>query len=124
MATRTHAHRRRLQELLAELQGLGFCLPGSITERTLPCGNPNCACKTDPQKRHGPYTYWTRTVGGRTIAQLLSPEQRDRYRPWIDNHRRLKELVKQIEALSVSAAQHAEGWSTKPPTPRQTRRRT
>jgi hypothetical protein len=115
MANHAQADQERLEQLLAELQGLGFCLPGSITERKLPCGNPNCACKKDPAKRHGPYTYWTRTVGGRTIAQLLSAEQRQRYQPWINNHRRLRALTKQIEALSVEAAQHAEGWSAKQP---------
>lgn len=111
----------RLRALLSELSGLGFCLPGSLSERKLRCGNPRCRCRADPPKLHGPYTYWTRKVGGRSIAQLLSTEQAERYQRWIENDRRLRALVKEIEALAVQTAQATEGWAPKPP-PRQARR--
>ncbi len=124
MAKRAQGEQRQLEGLLRELQGLGFCLPGTISERKLCCGNPGCACRQDPAKRHGPYAYWTRTVRGRTVAQLLSAEQRERYLPWIENHRRLRTLVKQIEALSIASAQRAEGWSEKPRTSEKLRTRT
>jgi hypothetical protein len=42
-----HAHRRR-REILAEIAQLGFCLPGSVVDRTSRCGNPNCRCHADP----------------------------------------------------------------------------
>jgi hypothetical protein len=77
------------------------------------CGNPRCRCKADPPQLHGPYTYWTRTVGGRTVAQLLSAEQLERYQPWIENDRRLRQLVKEIETLAVQTIQQAEGWKPK-----------
>jgi hypothetical protein len=115
MAKRTKAPDTRLRELLSQLASLGFPLPGSITTRALRCGNPRCRCRADPPQLHGPYTYWTRKVGGRTVAQLLTAEQTERYQSWIDNDRRLRQLVKELEALAVHAAQHAEGWSDKPP---------
>src|SRR5438105_12459375 len=121
MTKRTKAPDTRLQELLSQLASLGFPLPGSITTRQMRCGNPRCHCKADPPQLHGPYTYWTRKVGGRTVAQLLTAEQRDRYQAWIDNDHRLRELVKELEALAIHAAQQAEGWRDKP-TPRQPRR--
>jgi hypothetical protein len=101
---------QRLAQLLDELAGLGFCLPGSISTRRMRCGTPRCRCKADPPKLHGPYTYWTRKEGGRSVAQLLSAEQLERYRPWIENDRRLRQLVTELEALSIHAAQRAEGW--------------
>jgi hypothetical protein len=104
---------RRLEKLLEELAGLGFCLPGSLSTRQMRCGNPRCRCKADPPKLHGPYTYWTRKEGGRTVAQLLSAEQLERYRPWIENDRRLRQLVAELETLSIQTAQHAEGWAGK-----------
>jgi hypothetical protein len=113
MAKRTQPPEQRLHELLDELAGLGFCLPGSLTTRQMRCGKPGCRCKADPHQLHGPYTYWTRTVGGRTIAQLLSAEQLER--PWIENNRRLHQLVNQLQALAVQTAQHAERWQRKPP---------
>ena len=105
---------QHLQELLQQLAELGFCLPGSLSTRQMRCGNPNCRCKADPPQLHGPYTYWTRKVGGRTIAQLLTAEQLERYQPWIENNRRLRRLVRELETLSIQTAQHAEGWQRKP----------
>lgn len=107
---------QRLRELLDELSALGFCLPGSLSTRKLRCGNPRCRCRADPPRLHGPYTYWTRKVDGRTVAQLLSAEQTERYRPWIDNDRRLRQLVREVEALALQTAQQTEGWQTKPRT--------
>ncbi len=119
MAKRTQAPEQRQHELLAELATLGFCLPGSFSTRQMRCGKPGCRCKADPPQLHGPYTYWTRTVAGRTIAQLLSAEQLERYRPWIENNRRLHQLVKELEALAVQTAQHTEQWkhARRPPRP-------
>jgi hypothetical protein len=110
----TDRHAERLQELLDELSGLGFCLPGSISTRRMRCGNPRCRCRADPPQLHGPYTYWTRKEGARTVAQLLSVEQRQRYQAWIENDRRLRQLVRELEMLAVETAQDAEGWARKP----------
>jgi len=84
------------------------------------CGKAGCRCKADPPQLHGPYTYWTRTVAGRTVAQLLSADQLERYRPWIENNRRLHQLVKQLETLAVQTAQQAEGWQHKSSPPART----
>ncbi len=111
MAKRTEAPQKRLAELSEQLAAVGFCLPGSLSTRKLRCGNPRCRCKADPPKLHGPYTYWTRKVGGRTVAQLLSAEQLQRYEPWIENDRRLRQLVRELEALSLQAAEREEGWA-------------
>lgn len=119
MAEPDPAPEQRQAELLAELSQLGFCLPGSLSTRKLRCGNPRCRCKADPPQLHGPYTYWTRKVAGRTVAQLLSPEQAERYRPWIDNDRRLRQIVNQLEALGVQTAHTSEGWTAKPAPKRQ-----
>ncbi|MCA1699978.1 MAG: hypothetical protein LC790_14180 [Actinobacteria bacterium] len=113
MTKRTDAPEQRQDELLDELAALGFCLPGSLSTRRMRCGKPGCRCKADPPQLHGPYTYWTRTIDGRTVAQLLSAEQHERYQPWIENNRRLHQLVKELEALAAQAAQQAEGWDRK-----------
>jgi hypothetical protein len=110
MADADQAAERPLAKLLEELAGLGFCLPGSISTRRMRCGNPRCRCRADPPKLHGPYSYWTRKQGGRTVAQLLSAEQLERYRPWIENDRRLRQLVSELEAIAIQTAQQAEGW--------------
>jgi hypothetical protein len=122
MADANRAPEQRRRELLDQLAELGFCLPGSLSTRKLRCGNPGCRCRADPPQLHGPYTYWTRKVDGRTVSQLLTPEQAERYRPWIDNDRRLRQLVRELETLAIQTAQDTEGWAPKPRPTRPRRR--
>ena len=105
---------RRRQQILNEITELGFCLPGSVVDRTSRCGNPNCRCHTDPAHRHGPYRSWTRKVAGKTITRRLNDDQFERYRGWFDNDRRLRTLVAELEALTIATVDHVEGWDPKP----------
>ena len=108
----TPADQRRRQ-ILDQIASLGYCLPGSVVDRTSRCGNPNCRCHTDPAHRHGPYRSWTRKVAGKTVTRNLSDDQLQRYQGWFDNDRRLKTLVAELEQLSVTIVDQAEGWTTK-----------
>jgi len=105
----------RLRALAAELAEIGFSLPGTINVAMNRCGKPNCPCKADPPKLHAPYVTWTRKVEGKTVTRRLSAEQLERYRPWFENRRRLRELTAELEALSLEVAEQAEGWA--PPKP-------
>jgi hypothetical protein len=100
----------RLRELQAQLADVGFVLPGTINVTMNRCGKPTCACHADPPRLHGPYITWTRKVSGKTVTRRLTPEQLERYKPWFDNNRRLRQLVTELESLSLQAAEHAEGW--------------
>ena len=95
----------------ADLTGPGYALPGTLASRYMRCGKANCRCKAESPVLHGPYLHWTRTVAGKTVTRTLTPEQASRYQPWFDNARRLHQLVTELEALSLRAAQHAEGWA-------------
>ena len=95
---------------MAEIAELGFCLPGSLVARSSRCGNPNCRCHNDPERLHGPYPSWTRKVDGKTVTRNLSATQAERYQPWFDNAKRLRQLVNELEALSANVAAKAEGW--------------
>ncbi|MBA2319004.1 MAG: hypothetical protein H0V93_14680 [Euzebyales bacterium] len=50
-------------------------------------------------------------VDARELFRQLLQDQR--YQPWFDNARRLRELVAELEALSLRAAERAEGWPPK-----------
>jgi len=105
---------KRAAQIHAEIAALGPCLPGTISERWLRCGNPRCRCRDEnSDQRHGPYLYWTRKVSAKTASKLLSPEQADRYRPWLQNDKRLHDLVRELETLAIRAAQNTEGWGEK-----------
>jgi hypothetical protein len=88
---------------LAVIAGTGMVLPGSVTERRTRCGRANCGCHADPPRLHGPYWQWTRKVAARTVCRWLSAEQHDDYQPWIDNDRRIRELLTRLETLGAAA---------------------
>lgn len=117
-----HQAERRRRQITAEIAGLGFCLPGSFVEQRRTCSSPGCHCHLDPDHLHGPYRTWTRKVAGKTVSQSLSQEQFDRYRPWIDNARRLHELVSELEHLSASVIAGQESWRSPPVPPPDGRR--
>jgi len=104
---------RRRRELVAEINNLGFVLPGSLNVVMNRCGKPSCRCHANPPKLHGPYLTWTRKVSGKTVTRRLTNEQADRYRPWLAADRRLRELVTDLETLSLTIAEQTEGWGAK-----------
>jgi len=48
---------------------------GSVSDRTIRCGKPGCACAGDPKARHGPYHSLTQAVDGKTRSRFLTAEQ-------------------------------------------------
>ena len=92
---------RRRTKITAEIAALGLPLPGSLVERRTRCGNPRCRCRADPPKLHGPYLSWTRKVDNKTVTRTLTAQQADRIRPLIENARRLRELVTELETLAL-----------------------
>jgi hypothetical protein len=107
----TTAQRRRQTKLAQALAQTGFVLPGTLLERHTRCGKPNCRCKHDPPTLHGPYYQWTRKVDGKTVTRLLTGEQIERYRDWFANAQRARQLLTQLETLSLSIAEKTEGWT-------------
>ncbi len=111
------SHQAQAQKIAAELAAIarsGMVLPGSITERRTRCGHRNCACHADPPRLHGPYWQWTRKVAAKTICRWLSHEQHHDYQAWIDNDRRLRDLLAQLEALGAAALETDPRWQRHP----------
>ncbi len=85
-----------------------YALPGTLARRYMRCGKAICRCKADPPTLHGPYLHWTRTVAGKTVTRTLTEEQAQRYQPWFDNARRLRDVIAELEARSLRAFLEAE----------------
>ena len=100
------SHLAEAAKIAAELAAIartGMVLPGTITQRRTRCGYPRCGCRADPPRLHGPYWQWTRKVAAKTVCRWLSPDQRHDYQAWIDNDRRLRDLLARLEALGAAA---------------------
>ncbi|HLN05998.1 MAG TPA: DUF6788 family protein [Acidimicrobiales bacterium] len=101
------AEARRIARSLAELD---FVLPGTMTERLTRCGRSNCRCHADPPVLHGPYHQWTRKVSAKTVTRLMTDEQYAEYEPWMNNWRRLRSLVAELENLSLEIVEADPRW--------------
>ncbi len=83
---------------------MGFILPGSVTDRYTRCSRSACSCHDNDGILHGPYPTWTRKVNNKTVTRTLSDEQLSRYGSWFDQARHLRELVTELEAISIEVA--------------------
>lgn len=106
---------REHQRIIAALAQTGLALPGNVVTRSMPCGKTRCRCKADPPQLHGPYHQWTRKIDGKTVTRWLSAEQSVRYETWFTNARRLRQLLTELEGLSLCVAERNEGWEPQQP---------
>lgn len=107
---------QRLHEVLDEMSHIGAVLPGSISERTTRCQRQGCHCRGDPVVLHGPYATWTWRPGGSPLTRTLTTDQSARLRPYSEAHRRLKQLVSELERLSLQLIAETEGIELAPAT--------
>lgn len=73
---------------------------GSLSERMMKCGKPNCACATDPASRHGPYYEWVRMRANKPAHRYVTAEQAEVLRAAIAKHRQVKKLLRSWEEES------------------------
>jgi len=99
----TPTQRRTARRLAAELATIGPVLPGTVLRRETRCGRANCRCHADPPQLHGPYWWWTRSVGGKTVTRMLSDEIYEDYRVYFEDQRRARALLTALEGLGLTA---------------------
>jgi len=82
-----------VRQLATELADAKPMRRGSLSERTIKCSKPGCACARDPKARHGPYYSLTQAVEGKTHSRFLTAEQADLVRQQIDAGRKFRGRV-------------------------------
>lgn len=105
----TKAAERRLSEILSELSRIGEVLPGSISRRFTRCQREGCHCKSDSGALHGPYNTWTWRPEGLAVTKTLSDAEFARLLPYSKAHRRLRQLISELERLSLELIEDKEG---------------
>jgi hypothetical protein len=91
------------RHLADRLSKIGFLWAGSINRRYLKCGNPRCACRKDPEARHGPYTYWSTKKAGKTVSRKLSVDEAKVLEQWVANRQEVKTIVDRMMTVSQQA---------------------
>lgn len=102
---RLRAARRDYQRLKARILEVGFICEGSLVERFVACGKPNCRC-VDPDQRHGPYWQLSWKQDGKTVSRRLSPQHARLYQQWIANRHTLEAIIAQMQTVSRTAHPH------------------
>jgi hypothetical protein len=110
----TAEQRRRQRKIVTALASIDLALPGSVEIRRTRCGKPQCRCHSDDAARHGPYIVWTRKVNARTVTKVLSEDELEGYRAWLDNSRRLRELVDELHKLTLHVVEGRQRRSRPP----------
>src|SRR5438093_12176056 len=98
--------RTEYARLKARLREVGFICEGSLVERWMQCGKPNCACASDRASQHGPYFQLSWKEKGKTVSRRLPAEHAPLYRQCIANRQRLQSIIQQMHGVSQKAHRH------------------
>jgi len=98
--TELAALQRRYQASRNQLLEVGLIASGSLIQRYTVCANTGCHCHHDTPQRHGPYWQYTRKLDGKTVTARLTSQQAERYREWIDNRRKLDQIITEMDQSS------------------------
>lgn len=66
---------------------------GSVSERSMRCGQPGCRCQHDAQARHGPYFSLTRVEGGKTRSRYLDAVEAAQARDQVEAGQQFRKYV-------------------------------
>jgi hypothetical protein len=95
----------QIEKIKRELAGLGDLRPGSLSEQYNVCGNPNCRCKEDPAKRHGPYYQISFTRKGRSSTKFVKRPHLVDVKKQLKNYAQLRSIVDRWVELSSELCQ-------------------
>ena len=99
------ALKKEIEAIKRELASLGDLRPGSLSKQYNVCGNPNCRCKEDPPRKHGPYYQLSFTRKGRSQTQFVKKAHVATVKKQMRNYGRLRSLVDRWIDLSTQVCQ-------------------
>ena len=97
---------QRFQALKREFHQLEYFCKGTLLKRMMKCGKAQCACRQDPDKRHGPYFEWTYKAKGKTVNVKLTRDVMPIFRAASHQYRKLRSLLNRLETLSQTVLRH------------------
>ncbi len=104
----TLALRKRREGLARLLPPLREVLRGSLMERYLTCGKPDCRCARG--ERHGPVWYLSVTLDqAHRKGSTVPSHQVEQVRRWIENYHRVKERLEKISDINRELLRRDKG---------------
>jgi len=104
----TLALRKRRESLARLLPPLREVLRGSLMERYLTCGKPDCRCARG--ERHGPVWYLSVTLDqAHRTGSTVPSQQVEQVRRWIENYHRVKERLEKISDINRELLRRDKG---------------
>jgi len=91
--------KKRRDAKLKELATVGPVLQGSLAEIGVTCGNANCRCARGHKHRSH---ILKRQVRGKTQSLYVPVDMLEEAQGWVEEHRRVKQLLKEISDLNRS----------------------
>ena len=93
--------RRMRDARLKKLAEVGPLLAGSVVQQRVRCGRASCRCAEHDKHKHLK-TAITQTVNGKTRTVYVPVDLVEEVRAWSAEHKRVKELLKQISELTLA----------------------
>ena len=104
----TLALRNRREGLTKLLPPLREVLRGSLMERYLTCGKPDCKCARG--ERHGPVWYLSVSLDqARRTGSTVPSHQVEPVRRWIENYRGVKDRLEKISDINRELLRREKG---------------
>ena len=93
MKKQIRALENQIRKIKLQMDSLGDIRPGSLSRQYNVCGSPNCRCKDDPPKKHGPYYQLSFTRKGRSSSKFIKKQHLQAVRKQLKNYARLRTLL-------------------------------
>ena len=109
----TLALRKRREGLTRLLPPLREVLRGSLMQRHLTCGKPDCRCARG--QRHGPVWYLSVTLDqAHRTGSTVPSHQVEQVRRWIENYHGVKERLEKISDINRELLRRDKGRKPRP----------
>ena len=106
----TLALRNRREGLTKLLPPLREILRGSLMERYLTCGKPDCKCARG--ERHGPVWYLSVSLDqAHRTGSTVPSHQVEQVRRWIENYHRVKDRLEKISDINRELLRREKAYS-------------
>jgi hypothetical protein len=97
---------RRARSRLTQIVSAEGLIRGTLLERERACGNPRCRCAAG--QKHRAVYLMLREEG--KLRQLYIPAAYEaRVRQWVENHKELKELLRQLSDVHWTRVKQRQG---------------